>query len=119
MALVAQGRAYLTGAGSLDGASQTLPAIYDPYMSVDFNDITVDKVGRVLIGYSDGCTGTCVSYQTKPCSDAACSTGPTASTDHLASIAREYCGIGLIDTYAAALACPAPALMPGPIGCAF
>jgi len=24
---------------------------------LDFNDITVDKFGRVLVGYADGCTG--------------------------------------------------------------
>jgi subtilase family serine protease len=39
MALVDQGRAYLTGAGSLDGATQTLPALYAPEMSGDFFDI--------------------------------------------------------------------------------
>ncbi len=26
---------------------------------LDFNDITVDKVGRVLVAYSDGCVGAC------------------------------------------------------------
>ncbi len=28
---------------------------------LDFNDITVDKLGRVLVAYSDGCAGTCVT----------------------------------------------------------
>ncbi|MCA1710422.1 MAG: glycoside hydrolase [Actinobacteria bacterium] len=28
---------------------------------LDFNDITVDKVGRVLIGYADGCINACVT----------------------------------------------------------
>jgi len=28
---------------------------------LDFNDITVDKLGRVLVAYSDGCVGTCVT----------------------------------------------------------
>ena len=28
---------------------------------LDFNDITVDRTGRVLVAYSDGCTGTCVA----------------------------------------------------------
>ncbi len=40
MALADEGRAILTGAGSLDGATQTLPAIYNPQMSGDFNDVT-------------------------------------------------------------------------------
>jgi subtilase family serine protease len=40
MALVDQGRAYLFGAGSLDGATQTLPALYSPQMSGDFFDVT-------------------------------------------------------------------------------
>jgi hypothetical protein len=28
---------------------------------LDFNDITVDKYGRSLFAYADGCTGTCVT----------------------------------------------------------
>jgi len=28
---------------------------------LDFNDITVDKDGRVLVGYADGCTGACTT----------------------------------------------------------
>jgi hypothetical protein len=28
---------------------------------LDFNDITTDAIGRVLVGYADGCTGACVS----------------------------------------------------------
>jgi len=32
---------------------------------LDFNDITVDRVGRVLIGYADGCTGSCVHDPTQ------------------------------------------------------
>lgn len=32
---------------------------------LDFNDITIDKFGRVLVGFSDGCiTGSCISGQT-------------------------------------------------------
>lgn len=45
MALVAQARAYYLGAGSLDGVSQTLPAIYSSQMSGDFNDITAGYNG--------------------------------------------------------------------------
>ncbi len=32
---------------------------------LDFNDITVDKQGRVLVAYSDGCVGACVTNPTK------------------------------------------------------
>ncbi len=32
---------------------------------LDFNDITIDKLGRVLVAFSDGCvTGSCISGQT-------------------------------------------------------
>ncbi|MCA1713265.1 MAG: glycoside hydrolase [Actinobacteria bacterium] len=31
---------------------------------LDFNDITVDREGRVLVAYSDGCTGDCVKNVT-------------------------------------------------------
>ena len=94
---VERGCIYLAGTGNCPN-----PAKRNLY---DFMDITVDNHGRVLVGYSDGCTGTCVTEQSKPCSNAACSTGPTASTDHYASIARETCGIGLLAKYAASLAC--------------
>jgi subtilase family serine protease len=40
IALADQGRADIAGAGSLDGATQTLPALYSPQMSGDFFDIT-------------------------------------------------------------------------------
>jgi subtilase family serine protease len=45
MALVDQGRAYLTGAGSLDGARQTLPALYSAEMSGDFFDVLTGSNG--------------------------------------------------------------------------
>ena len=28
---------------------------------LDFNDITIDRTGRILIGWADGCTGDCVT----------------------------------------------------------
>jgi hypothetical protein len=37
---------------------------------LDFNDITVDAIGRVLVGYADGCTGACVSDATQNTFDA-------------------------------------------------
>ena len=57
---------------------------------LDFNDITVDKVGRVLVGYADGCTGTCVN---DPSQNA--SAGPATAQDALATIARQVGGRGL------------------------
>jgi hypothetical protein len=46
---------------------------------LDFIDVTVDKQGRVLVGYADGCTGACVSQ------------GPN-NFDALATIARQTGG---------------------------
>jgi hypothetical protein len=57
---------------------------------LDFNDITVDKFGRVLVGYADGCTGTCVNDATQNAS-----TGPASAQDALATIARQVGGRGL------------------------
>ena len=57
---------------------------------LDFNDITVDKFGRVLIGYADGCTGSCVTDSTQNAT-----TGPATAQDALATIARQTGGRGL------------------------
>lgn len=57
---------------------------------LDFNDITVDKFGRVLVGYADGCTGSCVTDATQNAS-----TGPATAQDALATIARQVGGRGL------------------------
>ncbi len=61
---------------------------------LDFNDITVDKFGRVLVGYSDGCTGTCVNDATQNAS-----TGPASAQDALATIARQVGGRGLFAAF--------------------
>jgi hypothetical protein len=54
---------------------------------LDFNDITVDKAGHVLIGYADGCTGACV-------------TDPSKNTyDALATVARQTGGRGVFAAY--------------------
>jgi hypothetical protein len=42
---------------------------------LDFIDVTIDKQGRVEVGYADGCTGTCAS-------------GGAQNFDALATIAR-------------------------------
>ena len=54
---------------------------------LDFNDITLDPVGRVLIGYADGCTGGCVSDPSKNTFDA------------WATIARQTTGKTLFSKY--------------------
>jgi len=61
---------------------------------LDFNDITVDKFGRVLVGYADGCTGSCVTDPTQNAS-----TGPASAQDALATIARQVGGLGLFKTF--------------------
>ncbi len=53
---------------------------------LDFIDSTVDKQGRVLIGYADGCIGACVQ-------------GGDNSYTALASIARQSSGKGLFARY--------------------
>ncbi len=61
---------------------------------LDFNDITVDKYGRVLVGYADGCTGSCVSDPTQNASS-----GPASAQDALATIARQVGGRGLFAAF--------------------
>ena len=61
---------------------------------LDFNDITVDRTGRVLVGYADGCTGACVTDATENAS-----TGPASAQDALATIARQVGGRGLFAAF--------------------
>jgi hypothetical protein len=61
---------------------------------LDFNDITVDKFGRVLVGYADGCSGSCV---TDPSQNA--TNGPATAQDALATIARQVGGRGLFAAF--------------------
>ena len=56
---------------------------------LDFNDITVDKYGRALFAYADGCTGTCV-------------TSPKVADNthtHKAVAVRQTSGTGLFAQY--------------------
>jgi hypothetical protein len=53
---------------------------------LDFMDVTIDKQGRVLVGYADGCT-------------AACATGGPQNYDALATIARQSSGQTLLGAY--------------------
>jgi hypothetical protein len=61
---------------------------------LDFNDITADKFGRVVVGYADGCTGSCVN---DPSQNA--SAGPASAQDALATIARQVGGRGLFAAF--------------------
>src|SRR5260370_35308233 len=61
---------------------------------LDFNDITVDKFGRVLVGYADGCTGSCVTDPTQNATS-----GPATAQDALATIARQVGGRGLFKAF--------------------
>ncbi|HKF42609.1 MAG TPA: Ig-like domain-containing protein [Thermoanaerobaculia bacterium] len=65
---------------------------------LDFMDSTVDKVGRVLVGYADGCVGNCVS-------------GSAVTRASTASIARQTGGRRL---FAAGDAVPPPSVC-GPL----
>jgi hypothetical protein len=58
---------------------------------LDFMDVQVDKQGRVLVGYADGCTG-------------ACATGGAQNFDALATIARQSGGKSLFAAYDAQFA---------------
>jgi hypothetical protein len=53
---------------------------------LDFMDATIDKSGRVLVGYADGCTGACV-------------TGGRNGHTAIATIARQSSGPGLLSAY--------------------
>jgi hypothetical protein len=53
---------------------------------LDFMDVQIDKQGRVLVGYADGCTG-------------ACATGGAQNFDALATIARQSGGKTLLASY--------------------
>src|SRR4051794_37025944 len=75
---VQRGCVWLQG-GSSEGDCRNL---------LDFNDITIDKLGRVEVAYADGCTGACVTadpaaYNYK------------AGRPSLGVIARQESGLGL------------------------
>ncbi len=61
---------------------------------LDFNDITTDKFGRVLVGYADGCTGSCVADPSQNATN-----GPVTAQDALATIARQTGGRGLFAAF--------------------
>ena len=61
---------------------------------LDFMDMTVDKTGRVLVGYADGCVGRCI----KDASFHSFESGGPKKDDN-ATIARQTCGRGLFAAY--------------------
>jgi hypothetical protein len=76
---------------------------------LDFNDITVDRQGRVLVAYTDGCT-TDATYscdRTNHVDDSGCGTSEGASTHSSATctygreaaLVRQTCGRGLYGSY--------------------
>lgn len=65
---------------------------------LDFFDITLDRSGRVLVGYADGCTGTCVTTA----GPASANSGNTESAK--GTIARQQCGPALFAAGDATLA---------------
>jgi hypothetical protein len=78
------------GCIDLQGTSNktaTDPNICSQRNLLDFNDITVDKQGRPLVAYADGCTAACVS-------DPA-----THSTGKTGSVLRQSTGRGLYAAY--------------------
>ena len=56
---------------------------------LDFNDITVDRQGRVLVAYTDGCHAAC---ENDPAND-------ITKRSRWASVVRQTCGLGLYAAY--------------------
>jgi hypothetical protein len=61
---------------------------------LDFNDITMDGQGRVLVAYADGCTGKCVHDPTYLSKD-----GVNGKTDNVNYVMRLTGGKGLLKKY--------------------
>lgn len=62
---------------------------------LDFNDVQIDKTGRVYVAYTDGCTGDCV---TNP-NAAVAPSGGEGTYSSIAAIARQTSGNGLFAAY--------------------
>jgi hypothetical protein len=84
-------RGTICSAGTTCGATRNL---------LDFNDVTTDARGRVLVSYADGCIGNCVNG------------GPNSGTD-VASIARQMSGKGLYAAFDQSAGVPASPLLQG------
>jgi hypothetical protein len=88
---------------------------------LDFNDAQIDKQGRVLVAYTDGCKNIDFSYQTltgeatgATHGPSQCDTDPNAykDTDKVSfdGLVRQSCGEGLLKAYDPGFTsgCPAP-----------
>jgi len=104
------------GCISLQGTSNK--TVQDPPCTqrnlLDFNDITVDKQGRALVAYADGCTGACDTDATKPSAGAVDfvmrqSSGPTLYAANDAAAAKAATGSAATGTTSAATAAKASA----------
>lgn len=84
-------RGTICSAGTTCGGTRNL---------LDFNDVTNDANGRVLVSYADGCIGSCVTG------------GPNSGTE-LASIARQMSGKGLYAAFDQPPGVPASPLVAG------
>jgi hypothetical protein len=85
---------------------------------LDFNDITIDKQGRVLVAYTDGCTTDAVYSCDKTKTVNGTCTLPSQIREYvsrsdctfakLSAVVRQWCGKGLLAAYDAQLtaACP-------------
>ncbi|MFL6239857.1 MAG: sialidase family protein [Actinomycetes bacterium] len=72
---------------------------------LDFNDITVDREGRVLVAYTDGCEGKCLT-------DATYLSGDFPGGIRDPAVLRQDCGRGLYAAYDAKTVCAAAVTEP-------
>jgi hypothetical protein len=72
---------------------------------LDFNDVTIDREGRVLVAYTNGCTGRCLT-------DASYLSGDFPGGIRDPDLLRQDCGRGLYAAYDKQTVCPASATGP-------
>jgi hypothetical protein len=72
---------------------------------LDFNDITIDREGRVLVAYTDGCAGRCLT-------DPTYLSGNFPGGIRNPAVIREDCGRGLYAAYDAMTTCSAAVTKP-------
>ncbi|MDX6285067.1 MAG: hypothetical protein QOG53_552 [Frankiales bacterium] len=75
----------------LSNKTATDPNICDQRNMLDFNDITIDGKGRVIVGYSDGCIGACVKNNS--------ATANESSHENLNMVMRQSSGRGLLAAF--------------------
>ncbi|MGZ4449683.1 MAG: sialidase family protein [Nocardioides sp.] len=85
------------GCVDLQGTSNktaTDPDICNQRNLLDFNDITLDRQGRVLVAYADGCTGACLTHPR------------TLSKGATGTVMRQTTGRGLLRAHDGAIGRP-------------